>query len=130
MIMFRSKNFRGKISLTGGHVNDTGNANKPHSFEFHVKDGDAEILELAAPSEAEKQKWLLALSSSSHSEVTKEEVPETGQSLSCPILHCTGCSFVCPFFTNIHSNSVWCDVVTCSCGARGDQAAGRPQGPA
>lgn len=71
----RSKNFRGKISLTGGHVNDTGNSNKPNSFEFHVKDGDAEILVLAASTPEEKEKWLSALSSTTHNEVTKEVVP-------------------------------------------------------
>jgi hypothetical protein len=75
----RSKNFRGKISLSGGHVNDTGDVGKPHSFEFHVKDGDAEILVLAASSDEEKQKWLLALCDTSHNEVTKDSVHGEGQ---------------------------------------------------
>ena len=69
IIVSRSKNFRGKISVADGHVQDTGDANKPNSFEFHVKDGAAEILVLAAPTPEDKKKWMDALSSSSHNKI-------------------------------------------------------------
>ena len=72
-MMNRSKNFRGKVSVTGGHVKDTGNAGKPNSFEFHVKDGNAEILVLAADSLEDKEVWMAALSKSSHNAISEGE---------------------------------------------------------